>query len=881
MASSAYRSVGSLSPLRRGLDLSSSDAAIAQLVASRSFRGETILFTSDGSMGGWAFHFVHQLRRVGYEHWFILADTDATCNELHRMWRPMEERYAEVPLSCAFSTFPADHRGWTRWSTSPVFKLWSTRWWVTHQLLRHGTSVLSLDVDAALFRDVYPLLHSPPLGEHDVVITRNADESESLNCGFVYFNLRARGGEGACVEPGCRRLPPPAAALNESGSSAACRAKKEAGAVAETRASTTRPAAEWMAQLLWERFLLFLETDKAMLRRPPGGQVLWEQDVWNDVVKSFELRRRVFPWAVGYGKRSDLWAKLGYHRRVSDPTIGRDMTPKQRDLERLEATHRSKRVGWRRSAAGLPPPWQKPTEERGRAFHEKCLTKPLLWLPLCPPLVNGSLAGAGPAADARARAAAEGGAAAATVAGATFLGAAAAMLGAGAAGGAGAATAAVQEVAAQAATDDAALEGEPLAVRPSKQAGAMAGGSLAVAPIWLASLGSDPESGWAGESPPPMAYLHLTNDWHCFPKPCWSKAGRLFWLRAHKLWDERLDTLGLTPQGPPVHAGARVLALPAATFTATLGALQPRWRTKGKKSRPPPRSEEKLAFRRLHALLHNLATAAALLGRRPLIPSVPCEFVRAVQPRRPDKDGEARFGLLLPSVVATGPADAPVCHLAPPQYRMYSGQQCWHSWITHDFDLPALLAVQPAPQPPNGTVRLAGSVAPRQLDDAKDEGTDAKPGGASGGGGGTRVQGGIRGAPIGGIGEPDEALEMWRLLCRDAERMRSLPLLFLEGLLPRDSSVPRPGSDDRFLPAQLRSFDTLLDSTVAPREFRKTLGGKPFWPSLLQPEQLLRLQTDCPSAANLSALRRACAGLFLTTASKQLQGKRRRMYAHS
>ena len=46
------------------------------------------------------------------------------------------------------------------------------------------------------------------------------------------------------------------------------------------------------------------------------SQVLWEQDAWNDLVKSLDLRKRVFPWAVGYGLKSDLWPSFGYERVV-------------------------------------------------------------------------------------------------------------------------------------------------------------------------------------------------------------------------------------------------------------------------------------------------------------------------------------------------------------------------------------------------------------------------------------------------------------------------------------------------------------------------------------------------------------------------------------
>ena len=53
-------------------------------------------------------------------------------------------------------------------------------------------------------------------------------------------------------------------------------------------------------------------------------------------------------------------------------------------------------------------------------------------------------------------------------------------------------------------------------------------GRIMVAPAWLASLGNDPEPDWAGASPSPLAYVHITNMWKCFPHPCWSKVGRLF-----------------------------------------------------------------------------------------------------------------------------------------------------------------------------------------------------------------------------------------------------------------------------------------------------------------------------------------------------------------
>ena len=75
--------------------------------------------------------------------------------------------------------------------------------------------------------------------------------------------------------------------------------------------------------------------------------------------------------------------------------------------------------------------------------------------------------------------------------------------------------------------------GLPLGLK-SKQP--LAAGRMMVAPHWLASLGSNPESEWATlpkAKGTVQSYVHITNMWKCFPHYCWSKAGRLYWLRAH------------------------------------------------------------------------------------------------------------------------------------------------------------------------------------------------------------------------------------------------------------------------------------------------------------------------------------------------------------
>ena len=86
--------------------------------------------------------------------------------------------------------------------------------------------------------------------------------------------------------------------------------------------------------------------------------------------------------------------------------------------------------------------------------------------------------------------------------------------------------------------------------------------------------------------------------------------------------------------------------------------------------------------------LHNLVLAAALVGRRPVIPTVPCEFVRAVQSQSSEQSRTSRFGISHAGFVTSGTAAAPVCHLAPATWRHTGAGECHHGRVLHqaDFD---------------------------------------------------------------------------------------------------------------------------------------------------------------------------------------------------
>jgi len=332
-------------------------------------------------------------------------------------------------------------------------------------------------------------------------------------------------------------------------------------------------------------------------------------------------------------------------------------------------------------------------------------------------------------------------------------------------------------------------------------------GQLAIAPSWLASLGTDPEADWAGSRVPPYGYLHLTNMWHCFPHMCWSKAGRLFWLRAHGFWDVRLDQLGITPRGPPFRAATtRALALPDGAYDAI------------RRLKPPTRAgqranaiERGAAFRRAHALVHNLVLVAALINRRPAIPRWPCDFVAAVQPLV-GHTSASRAGVCHPSVIVTGPADAPQCHLAPGTWRPGGPDQCYHSWSMSDFDYTRFLLRPRVGGSHNGSVRLERARNASAL------------------------------------------VHSLRALCRAAQRQAELPLMILDGA-ERQPELPA------------RESGHLIDRPLANDEFvsetQRAKSGRPRWESLLQRKELLALRDDCPGAAKFIGFRKACVGYFL------------------
>jgi hypothetical protein len=97
---------------------------------------------------------------IGYDHYIALSGSPEDCEALHASWVVQET----VP-SCAFSSEPANHT-----HDHNIWGLWSERWYVVSLMAERGYDVLFIDVDWRVFRDVYPVLNSPPLDAYHAVI---------------------------------------------------------------------------------------------------------------------------------------------------------------------------------------------------------------------------------------------------------------------------------------------------------------------------------------------------------------------------------------------------------------------------------------------------------------------------------------------------------------------------------------------------------------------------------------------------------------------------------------------------------------------------------------------------------------------------------------
>ena len=299
-------------------------------------------------MAGMGINFVSQLRNHRLDNHLLLTPGAADCAGLARVWRAVGARES----MCGWVSALMAHPGWAHYginATLDSYALYASRWYLASRLTELGVSVLVLDVDAVLFVDVLALLRSRPLADYDVVMT-DQGRGSGINCGFVYFN----------VHPSASQRPALPCITRQ-------RSVARRGA---PRHSACIGAAIWFSRVLWERFELFLGLAPAAipLRRSgaANGEVLWEQDLWNDVLRSVEDDMLLHPWnwgkAAATPEAKAQWRKppLSYERlRYDEKHI--------RGRKRVQI----------RSPFGEPSAYERapPLLSEGRTFY----------LPLCAP----------------------------------------------------------------------------------------------------------------------------------------------------------------------------------------------------------------------------------------------------------------------------------------------------------------------------------------------------------------------------------------------------------------------------------------------------------------------------------------------------------------
>jgi hypothetical protein len=314
----------------------SAESALRRAIKSTARNEQLVLLLLNAAMSALGYNFVNQLRSFGVEQHLLLTPSEDDCGRLSRVWRSLGDR----PSACGWPGTLVAHKGWRQYglnSTKDVLALYTYRWHLASRLTDLGVSVLVMDVDAALLADVSNLLLRRPLSEFDIVLTDQGGKS-GINCGFVYFNMHPTSPQHAPRECSAKgRSVRPAATARGGDPVGPCIS-----------------AARWFARVLWQRFLLFLElppgSEPLRGNGRPSALVLWEQDLWNDVLRSIEEDAAMHPW--NYGKASatkearSRWRQppLSYERRTYEDKLlrtrrrtGRVM--RRRNSSRSTAAH--------------------------------------------------------------------------------------------------------------------------------------------------------------------------------------------------------------------------------------------------------------------------------------------------------------------------------------------------------------------------------------------------------------------------------------------------------------------------------------------------------------------------------------------------------------
>ena len=180
-ASSPFASASVLAGARYNLSTDlSRPGAFAEVVRSRSFRKELVLFSFDFCGVSEALSIILILRAASFEHFAPLTDGHETCEVLHTA---AVARGIAANWPCYYSTWPNSDPGWQTWGTAAgcvsaarashycvIEQLWATRYHVAARLLAAGVNLLHIDTDAAILSDPYALLKVPPMASQSLII---------------------------------------------------------------------------------------------------------------------------------------------------------------------------------------------------------------------------------------------------------------------------------------------------------------------------------------------------------------------------------------------------------------------------------------------------------------------------------------------------------------------------------------------------------------------------------------------------------------------------------------------------------------------------------------------------------------------------------------
>ena len=176
-----WRSIGQVMPIN-GMDLDF-PGNLKVAAERRSFRKEIILFVSNRGGNHLAANTVANLRKLEFEHYFLITNTAETCYDLLK---------GPWGVDCGWTSFlqnRAKQMGTfqvTAEEQATPFRLWWVRFHYMERLVGMGYNPMYVDTDVRFEMNPYPLLKSPPFDKFTLFAQDENGHPGGLNIGCVY-----------------------------------------------------------------------------------------------------------------------------------------------------------------------------------------------------------------------------------------------------------------------------------------------------------------------------------------------------------------------------------------------------------------------------------------------------------------------------------------------------------------------------------------------------------------------------------------------------------------------------------------------------------------------------------------------------------------------